>query len=97
MLLDQVAVEVMGSPVGLSDDRVQETLDPISFIKSRVTQGSVRPEEVRAMLEDGFVQLGRDTRWLDRTKGKRVKATRMLRSEVDRYIKAMDPDIGSPG
>ncbi len=94
-LVDQAAVEVVGAPIGLSDDQVQEALDPTSFVESRVTQGSVKPEEVSRMLDQGLEQLRRDKRWLERAKGKLVKASQTLRTEVERYVNAskVDPEF----
>ncbi len=49
-MVDNAARETIGRPVGLLTDAVRNALDPEIFVKTRVTKGSVNPEEVSRML-----------------------------------------------
>ena len=77
--VDRAAEAIAGRPLGLTDEAVHEALDPVRFIETRVTAGSVNPEEVRRMLEAAAVALAGDRVWLE---GRRESVGR-ARAELD--------------
>ncbi len=51
-MLDVAAVHTIGRPLGLSDPMVAAALDPLRFVETRRTLGSVHPDETRRMASD---------------------------------------------
>lgn len=64
LTVDRAATEMLGTPMGLTDDDVREALDPMRFVQSRVTVGSVNPKEVKRMLGEAKRLLRAERRWL---------------------------------
>jgi argininosuccinate lyase len=63
-MLDRAAEETIGITLSLDDDFIRTALDPVGFINSRVTEGSVNPKEVRKMLENARGKLESEKTWL---------------------------------
>jgi len=84
-MVDRAADEMLGFPLKLDDDTVRRALDPVEFIKSRVTEGSVNPKEVAAMIADSRNRLGEDRAWL----AEREQRTREARRKLDVAIEAI--------
>jgi argininosuccinate lyase len=49
--VDAAAEEILGRPLELGDDLVRDALDPVRFVATRVSEGSVSPAEVARMQE----------------------------------------------
>jgi argininosuccinate lyase len=86
--VDQAAEAMNAGPVGLSDEEVRQALDPVGFIESRVTSGSVHPDEVRRMLDGQKVSLEADREWLEGVQDRISTAEDALRSAVAARIDA---------
>ena len=81
------AAQDVGIALGdLTDEAVHAALDPMTFVESRVTTGSVRPEEVEAMLAEGFKRLDGEGEWLSSREESVHHAHQELRRLVDGYI-----------
>lgn len=63
-MVDQAALETTGNPLGLSEEAVKKALDPLEFVKSRTTVGSVNPKHVREMLDELRTKVSEEERWL---------------------------------
>jgi argininosuccinate lyase len=86
-MLDRAAVEITGAPVGFSDDVVRTALDPVQFVASRVTQGSVNPVEVQRMLKQCQGLVRQERRWL----GARKSRTALARQQLDSLVDSLAP------
>ena len=84
--VDAAALEVAGRSIGLSDAAVREALDPMRFVETRETEGSVNPREVRSMIEDRRVAVTADRVWLTDCRARDVDARARLDREVDRRL-----------
>ena len=51
-LLDQIAVEQLGRPLGIDGATLAEALDPAAIVATRVVLGGAAPEPMRAMLAE---------------------------------------------
>lgn len=63
-ILNRAAQQTIGQDVQISDSTLRSALDPEVFVQTRVTTGSVSPEEVDRMIEVAKVQLSDDRAWL---------------------------------
>jgi len=86
--LDQVAMQVAQRPAGLTEEQLRAALDPQGFVNTRVTAGSVHPDEVRAMLAEAGEQAGADAAWFGAARAQVVRAAAMLDAEVARRLAA---------
>jgi argininosuccinate lyase len=80
--VDRAANDVAGTSLDLGDDVVRAALDPVRFVESRVTTGSVRPDEVRRMLADGSERLRQERQWLEGARARVDAAHDELAKEV---------------
>ena len=87
-LLDKVALDIGGRAAGLSADQIREALDPSSFVATRVTAGSVNPDETRAMIAEGEAQWRADSDWLEAQRTRIAEARARLSAEVARRLQA---------
>jgi argininosuccinate lyase len=62
--IDQAARDVIGRSIAIGDDLVSEALNPTRFVETRVTTGSVHPDQVRAMLVESGSELVAERHWL---------------------------------
>jgi len=68
-MVDRAAEETIGLTLNLDDDIIHTALDPVGFVNSRVTEGSVNPKEVRKMQKDAGGKLEAEKAWLDERTG----------------------------
>ena len=87
-MLDKAAMEVAGARVGMSRDTIMEALNPLSFIESRVTLGSVNPKEVVLMLKDAGNALREDQDWMLGAQKRIADAETELSVCVNRWMAA---------
>jgi len=59
-VIDEVAIDVTGKPLGLSDDSIQAAIDPTRFVEAMVSQGGAAPSEVKRMIVARRRELARD-------------------------------------
>ncbi len=84
--VDRAAKEMAARTLGLSDEVVRQSLDPREFVRSRVTTGSVNPDEVKKMLEDGWRRLREEKSWLDEQEAKLAGASQKLERAIITYM-----------
>jgi argininosuccinate lyase len=87
--LDRTAQAIIGQSLGLSDRDVLDALDPEMFIRSRVTLGSVAPEETTRMIDAERVRLDTSESWIADRRGRLVAAHAELDSIVDARIASL--------
>jgi argininosuccinate lyase len=85
-LVDEAAQETIGRPVGLSDAEARDALDPRRFVETRVTLGSVAPDEVDRMLKAASAQNEADGAWLRAERQRTERAAQALAAAVKAII-----------
>ncbi len=82
--LDAAAVEVIGTPVGLTDAEVRDALDPEAAVARRTGTGGAAPAAVRRLLAERRRALRRQREWIDTRAGaiERAEATLLSRARV---------------
>lgn len=78
-MVDEAALETVGKALGLPDDLVQAALDPRQFIDTRITDGSIGPQQVERLLAHAQAERTADRRWLEEKRA----ALRAAQSELD--------------
>ena len=63
-MLDRAAMETIGKVLRLDSQELRDALDPEAFVKTRVTTGSLNPDEVKRMIREGRAKLGAEKKWL---------------------------------
>jgi argininosuccinate lyase len=81
-IVDRASEEMLGFSLNLGDEVIRKALDPIEFINTRVTEGSVNPKEVIKMIGDCEVKLKKEMAWLLYRKNELKKSG----EELDRAI-----------
>jgi argininosuccinate lyase len=56
-LLDRAAMETIGKILRLKTREVRDALDLDAFVETRVTTGSINPDEVKRMIREGRAKL----------------------------------------
>ncbi len=81
-LLQRAAQETTGSHLDLPDSTLREALDPDAFVRTRVTTGSVAPQEVDRMLAVARQELADETAWLAAERQRIADAATKLDSAI---------------
>jgi argininosuccinate lyase len=84
--VDAAAEAVIGRALGIGTEVIREALDPVRFVETRATYGSVNPVEVERMLAEAGERLGADREWVEERLGAVEEAHRALAEEVDRRL-----------
>ena len=82
-MVDKAAVATLGKPLGLDTRGVRDAVDPQSFVKTRVTRGSVSLAEVRRMIGASRGTLKAERKWL-------TAKRRSIKGAYERLDRAMD-------
>jgi argininosuccinate lyase len=85
-LLDEAAIEYMGTPVGLSAESLKRSLDPANFVASRTLVGGTAPEEVRRQLAECRASLTRDETEATAARQKIQEAAQKLEAAIDALV-----------
>ena len=59
-IVDEVAAEVAGAPLGLSAEAIRAAIDPARFVEAMTSQGGAAPTETERMIEARREELARD-------------------------------------
>lgn len=89
-MLDQAARETAGMELGFVDQAVRDALDPRCFVETRVTDGSVAPQQVERLLAQAQAELAADRRWMEKTRGRLAHAKNQLDRAVGRLAVAAE-------
>jgi argininosuccinate lyase len=77
-ILNRAAQETIGKDLSLPQSALRDALNPDVFVRTRVTTGSVAPNEVDRMLASEHQGLEQMTAWLSAEKKRITDATRKL-------------------
>jgi argininosuccinate lyase len=89
-MLDQAARETAGMELGFADQAVRDALDPRCFVETRVTDGSVAPQQVERLLAQAQAELAADRLWMEKTRGRLAHAQNQLDRAVGRLAVAAE-------
>jgi argininosuccinate lyase len=81
-LLTQIAKEKLDIDVELSDELLQQALDPMAFVQARNVFGGSAPSATSAVLGLQFTALNSDKQWLNATYQKLDQANQHLMDEI---------------
>lgn len=84
-MIDAAAVQVTGKPLGLADDVLRRSLEPMELIRSRTVAGGTAPEAVIAALHHRDAQFERDAAGLQAKKARVADA----RAALERAVQAL--------
>ncbi len=85
-LLDRAAMETVGRASGLPDALVREALDPEVFVRTRVTAGSVAPQEVDRMIGVAHRQHEDERAWISAERARIGAAAKSLDEAIQRIV-----------
>lgn len=83
-LLDQAAQAVIGQPLGLTGQFIDEQMDPQRIVDSRTATGGAAREPVRSMIAEGRALVAAQGGWLDEQQRRLDAAERALIEEARR-------------
>jgi len=85
-MVEKAALEMLGTPVKLNVEIIRRALDPIEFINSRVTEGSVNPKKIAEMLTDSKRRLKEERDWIKERENRLKEAEEKLSDAIDDII-----------
>ena len=85
-LLNQVAQEVLGTPLLLTEEAIQTALDPVAFVQARTTLGGAAPSATAIVLQTQVDQLATAEKWLTDTKQQLLNSTEQLKQEITQLL-----------
>ena len=85
-MLDEAALETAGLELKLGDQAVHDALDPRRFVETRVTDGSVAPQQVTRLLAHAHSEREADRRWVAEARARLVRAQHQLDTAVERIV-----------
>ena len=85
-MLDEAAVAYYGETVGLSQELLEDALDPAKFVDRRILYGGPSPEESRRRLPEYYTQLEEDEAWVESADEQLQAAASKLESAIDALI-----------
>jgi argininosuccinate lyase len=89
-MVDSAAREVIGEPLGLSEETVKRALDPAENVRIRDIVGGPAPVEVKRMIEARRDALAQDKHRLEQRKHKLAEAAEHLQSAVEVIVGSRD-------
>ena len=78
-LLEEVSEQVLGRPIVMTDEEVRRMADPLLCLEGKVTGGTPKPEDLRALLRKGRETLEEQVQWLGRSRRQIEEAYEQLR------------------
>jgi argininosuccinate lyase len=75
-------------PLDLPDGLVREALDPVGFVHTRVSDGSIAPNQIRRLTSREAANLERDRQWMDDTHARLKHAAHSLHSAAHELSKS---------
>lgn len=87
-IIDSVAVEVIGSPVGLSLKQVRQAMDPAKNVRMKKVTGGPAPREVKRMIRQRQKEIQQSLTLLSEKKEMLKKSETKLNLAVQGYIES---------
>jgi argininosuccinate lyase len=85
-MIDEAAIEVTGTPMGLAVDVLRRALDPVEIIRARKVLGGTAPTAVESSLGNRTARLVRDQEWLACKQSAVSGARQRLEKTVDALL-----------
>lgn len=85
-LLDQSAISVLGRSLTVETQVIRDALDPVIFMRTRKTRGSIALTEVEALLSRARAHIVEQTRWLEEQRAAIGKAREALNGAVQAIL-----------
>jgi argininosuccinate lyase len=86
--VDAAAQEALGRTVGLTDDMVRDSLDPVRFVGTRISEGGVGPSEVKKLLDRAAAISTKVRARIDTERTRLASARRKLDNAMERIAAA---------
>lgn len=87
-MLAEVAKDIIGKPLGLTTDEIRNALDPEIFVITRVTKGSINPNEVERMLVKSRHELEKESEWIKQQRESVKESYDKLEESIKTIIRA---------
>ncbi|MFC1802467.1 lyase family protein [Thermoproteota archaeon] len=87
-MVDRAANETIGRTLGITVKDIKKALDPDIFVKTRVTKGSINPNEIKRMLKESNKELKKEIEWVSSQKDNIIKASEKLEKSINKIISA---------
>lgn len=84
--LDEAALETVGIALNLGDAAVRDALDPVRFVETRITEGSVGPQQVARLLERAAQERAADRQWVSEARGRLSRSQLALNEAVSKLV-----------
>ena len=85
-MLDRAAMETIGKDLRLKTREVRDALDLDAFVETRVTVGSISPDEVKRMIREARARLGAERKWVAAQRRSIAKAYAKLARAMERIV-----------
>ena len=86
--LDRAAEKAIGRKLKLDDKIVRDALDPVRFVNTRTSEGSVGPAEVAKLLERARRHAVEARAWIDQEKARLASARAVLDKAIEAVLEA---------
>lgn len=83
-LVNQAALETVGLELHLPDGAIRDALDPLRFVETRVTEGSVGPSQIMSMLDQAERERSSTRQWVVDARASLARAQYKLNEAVNR-------------
>ncbi|PVY77870.1 argininosuccinate lyase [Cupriavidus alkaliphilus] len=84
--LDEAALETVGVALNLGDTAVRDALDPVRFVETRITDGSVGPHQVARLLARAAQERAADQQWVRDARHRLSRAQLALDEAVGKLV-----------
>ena len=91
-LVEEVARQVLGRPLGVPAEKLQQALDPVHFVAVRAVRGGVAPAEVRRMIARREGRQAEMAAWLEGARARLAAADARL-DEACRALAGQDATV----
>ncbi|WWD20559.1 argininosuccinate lyase [Kwoniella shandongensis] len=85
-LLQQASMETLGRSLKMGKEELLATLDPVEFVKTRISRGAPGPIEVRRLVEESRDDVQEDEAWLSELKARLVSAEVELQKAIEEIM-----------
>lgn len=82
-MVDRAAKETIGRILSVTTEEVRNVLDPIIFVETRVTKGSINLNEIERMLKEAKQTLINEREWISRKRDIVTNASEKLEKAMD--------------
>ncbi len=85
-MVDRAAEETIARTLSVTTEEVRNVLDPGIFVETRVTKGSINPNEIERMLKEAKETLINESEWISRKRDIITDALEKLENAMDSII-----------